>query len=938
MVHQYKQYIIISLVVFTCSKGFAQTNGDLDSIGANAEEKINIAFDTQTPEEISSSVSVVRGEELRKTFAPNLANTLYGRLGGLMIEQRGNEPGNDSPGLYVRGVNSFGGAGTAPIIVVDGIESSFEQLVSYEIESITLLKDASATAIFGNRGANGVLLVTTKRGSTGELQVNFTAQAGVQQAMRLPEFLNSYEYANLYNEGLENDGIAPAFSEEELQKYRSGSDPYLYPDVNWYDQVLRSNAPVANYNLNFGGGDDNVTYFASLNALSNGGLYKKTGDRSENSLNANYERYNIRTNVDIQLAKRISASIGLGGSVEEKSTPAANTTNDIFNSMSILPPNSFPVYNEDGSYGGNSLFTNPLGDILESGFFTSSGRTLQSSFRLNGDLDQITPGLEMTTALSYHTSFVSYSNKTREYERFHVSQNNSGETVYTRFGQNTQLEGDEDESDQWQNLTFQTFFNYMKNIGDYNLDAMVKLHYKNFTIIGPSEYYPNDGSVFPYENAGVSGRFTNTFREKYIGEITIGYHGSENFAKKNRFGIFPAVSLGWILSEEDFFKGGSAVDFLKLRGSFGIVGNENVGGERFMFEPTFPGSSGYYFGGSNTYDGGIVQGRPANPGFTWEKDRQINFGLEATLFNKLDIVVDYFNRNRFDILVPAYSEIPAFIGQEYPFLNVGESKSYGVDASVEIKSNPTNRFGYFVKTNFWFARNEIKYNAELPQRESYLYRSGQPVNQPYLLETLGFFTDEDDIANSPEQVFTEVQPGDIKYKDQNDDGVIDNADFYPSGKRNIPEFNLGVNAGISYQGFYLDCFIQAVTGRSVYLGGSYYHAYQNDAKVSSIALGRWRPENSNSATYPRLSSSNNENNFQPSTFWQRDGSFIKLRSIELGYQLPARITQELRMKDVHFFINGSNLFSLDHLEYSDPETLSGYPAVRTISAGTSIQF
>lgn len=938
MAYQYKHILILIIALSSWSLSFTQSHHHPDSSKSFSDEEINIAFDTQSPENVTSAVSVVRGADLRKTFTPNLANSLYGRLSGLMVEQRGNEPGSDSPGLYVRGINSFGGAGTAPIIIVDGVESSMEQLVPYEIESITLLKDASATAVFGNRGANGALLVTTKRGTEGELSVDFTVQGGFQQATRLPEFLNSYEYANLFNEGLVNDGAEPAYSEGDLNKYQTGSDPYLYPDVDWYDQVLKSSAPIANYNLNFSGGDETVRYFTSLNALTNGGLYRNSGDLSENSLNANYEKYNVRTNVDIQLTQRISASLGLGGSVQEKSTPAANTTNDIFNMMSVLPPNAFPVYNPDGSYGGNSLYTNPLGDVLESGFFTSSGRTLQSTFRLDGELDQITPGLSISSAVSYHTSFVSYSNKTREYERYDISEDEMGQISYTRFGQNTQLEGDEDESDQWQNLTFQTFFNYQRDYDDFSMDAMLMFHYKNFTIIGPSEYYPIEGSVFPYENMGVSGRYTSTLKEKYIGEISIGYHGSENFAKGNRFGIFPAVSLGWIVSREDFFTGGNAVDFLKLRGSFGIVGNENVGGERFMYEPTFRGSSGYYFGGSNTYDGGIVQGRSANPDFTWEKDQQINMGVEAIVFGHLNISMDYFNRKRTDILVPAYTEIPAFIGIEYPFLNVGKVRSSGLDAELEFNPNSSGDFGYFVRTNFWFAKNEIEYNAELPQREEYLYRSGQVVNQPFLLEALGFFSDKMDIESSPKQVFTEVQPGDIKYKDQNGDGVVDNADFYPIGKRSVPEFNLGLTSGFSYRGFYLDCMVQAVTGRSVYLDGNYYHAFQNDAKVSSIALGRWQPGSSGTATYPRLSASNNENNFQPSSFWQRNGSFLKLRSLELGYRFPDTISEKLKMELFEIFINGSNLFSLDHLTYSDPETLSGYPAMRTISLGANIQF
>ena len=940
MLGNYKYCLIIVLALIAKINGFTQSPHSLtDTIQVNPNEVTNIAYGTQEKTRVTSAVSTIKGSELRKSFVPNLGNTLYGRIPGLMVVQQGNEPGNDSPGLFARGLSTFGDAGTAPIIIVDGVESSFEQMTPYEIESITLLKDASATAIFGSRGANGVLLVTTKRGYNGELKIDLSAQVGFQQATRMPEFLSSFEYAQLYNEGLKNDGAAPLYSDEELEKYRTQSDPYLYPDVNWYDQVLRNQVPISNYNLSFSGGDKSVKYFASLNKISNGGLYRKSGDISENSLNADYDRYNVRANVDIQLSKRISTSLDLGGAIEEKSTPFANTTVDMFNNLSILQPNAFPVYNMDGSYGGSSLYTNPLGDILESGFYTSSSRILQSAFRLHGDLGMITPGLRASAGLSYHSSFVSYSNKTREYERYALSEDDLGEVSYIRYGQNTQLEGDEDESDQWQNLTFQSFLNYDKRIGTYyELNAMVMYNYKHFTIIGPSAYYANEGSVFPYEHVGVGGRFTNTWNDKYIAEFSFGYYGSENFADGNRFGFFPAGSVGWIISNEGFFNRGKTFDFLKLRGSFGIVGNDNVGGERFMYEPSFPNSDGYFFGGSNTYHAGIVQRRPANPGFTWEREKKLNIGVEATIFDRFDITLDYFNQERDNILVPAYAELPAFLGLEYSYVNIGKVSNQGFEAALTFTSDQSKALAYFTSVNLWYAKNKIRYNAEKPQNEAYLYQSGRSINQPFLLEAIGFFEDEDDIETSPRQVFTEVQPGDIKYKDQNEDGIIDNSDFYPFGKSSVPEFNLGLHSGISYKGIYLSFLLQGVTGRSVYLDGSYYHAFQNDAQVSSIALGRWTPENKETATYPRLSASDNENNFQPSTFWQRDGSFIKLRSLEIGYHLPLRIIDKLGLNKVHVFVNGSNLFSIDHLEYSDPETLNGYPAMRTMSLGTSIQF
>ncbi len=933
MFYNYKHYSILVLALGAFFTGFAQTNEtSVDSIPAE-EEKINIAFGTQAEREVTSAISTVKGSELRKTFVPNLANTLYGHLAGLTVMQQGNEPGLDSPRLLSRGLNTFGGAGTRPLVIVDGVESTFEHLTPYEIESINLLKDASATAIYGSRGANGVLLVTTKRGTEGPLEVKVSAQVGFQESSDLPDFLGSYDYARLYNEGLINDGQLPLYSNEDLEHFRTGDSPYLYPNVDWYDEILEPRTLISNYNLSLNGGDENVKYFASLNALTNGGLIKRTEELSDNSLDVRYDRYNIRANVDIQLTEGISSSLLLGGVIGEKATPASNNAGSIFNTLSSLPPNAFPIYNPDGSYGGTSVYSNPLGDILESGFFTSSSRTLQSSYRVDAALDFITPGLSIAPVISYHTDFTSFSNKTRNYERFQYIEDEFGEPQYTKFGRTTQLEGSEGQSNQWQSMTFQTFLDYSKEIGAYKLDAMLMFNYKNFTTDTSSDYYPSGGQVFPYEHVGMGGRFTNVFYNKFIAEFSFGYNGSDNFPPGNRYGFFPAGSLGWIVTE-----GGDELNFLKLRGSYGIVGNDNIGGERHMFEPNFPGQAGYYFGGSNGYRNGIARGRMFNPNFTWETDTKLNVGLETTFFNNFGLSLDYFQHERDDILVVAETEVPTFIGHEDPYLNAGTVHNRGLEAVLEFRSNEINEFQFFAKTNVSYSQNEIIYDSRVPAVEEYLYRTGQPINQPFVLESIGFFQSFDEIENSPDQVFGEVQPGDLKYKDQNNDGIIDESDNYPLGKSNVPELIVGLNSGFSFKGFYTDFLLQGVTGRSVNLGGRYYHAFQNNAQISEMALGRWRPDNAGDATYPRLSATNNENNFQPSTFWQRDGSFIKLRNLEVGYNLPTSISQKWGINDVHVYVNGTNLYSWDHLTYGDPESLSGYPPMRSLSLGTSLTF
>ncbi|MGV8090444.1 MAG: SusC/RagA family TonB-linked outer membrane protein [Mangrovibacterium sp.] len=897
------------------------------------QKQTSVAFGTQPGWMVTGSLSSVKGDDLQKSFASNLANTLYGRIPGLTVSQGSGEPGMDAPVLNARGVNTFG-TGRGLLIIVDGFlstEAFLGQLSPYEIESISLLKDASATAVFGNRGANGVLLVNTKKGNEGMLKINFTAQYGLQKAMRLPEFLGSYDYARLFNEGLANDGEPALYSASDLEAYQSGSDPIFHPDVDWYDEVLRSYAPAANYDLNFSGGNKTIRYFVMLNVLDWDGLYKKTGDMSEFSENSTYSRYNFRTNVEINLSKRLSATILLSGSVEDKKNPGINeSTNTQFNLMASVPPNAFPVYVSDGLFGGNSMYTNPLGDVLRTGFYTSNGRAAQASFKLTEQLDMITPGLSISGAASFSTFFKAYSYKTREYTRYSASKNSSGETVLIPIGQNTSLEGNESRSNQWRNVDVQGFINYSRAFGLNKINAMLMANYDDYT---------TTGSDLNFENVGIAGRITYSMKEKYIGEFSFGYNGSENFAKGKRFGFFPAASLGWVISNEDFLKENTVLSYLKVRGSYGLVGNNDIGGLRFMFDQYYNAGSSYYFGTTNSTFGSIVQGMLANPDVTWEKEKKLNAGIEMSLFGHVDLTFDLFKQDRYDILAKPYHDVPQFLGITMPDRNVGKVNNKGFEATVRYTGSPAKDLSWFAEVSLWYAKNKIVYNAEAVQQNEYLYSTGHPVGQPFLLEAIGFISEEDlNDPDSPNQIFTTVQPGDLKYKDQNKDRIIDQNDYYPVGKPTLPEITFGLHTGIQFKGFDVDANFQGVTNRSVYLSGKYFYAFQDDGKISSFALGRWTRETASTATYPRLSASNNMNNFQPSSFWQRNGSFIKLRSLEVGYTIPQRMIQKARLNGARIFLNGTNLFSLDHMDgFTDPETIQGYPALRTISLGIHIQ-
>ena len=889
----------------------------------------NIGNGIQEDWKTTSSISTVNGSELQKSFATDIGNTLFGRIPGLTVTQGSGEAGLDAPGLYSRGMGTFG-TGRNLLIFVDGFESMYGQLVPEEIESVTLLKDAAATAVYGSRGANGVLLLTTKRGSEGPLRVNFSTQYGFESALRLPDFLGSYDYAKLYNEGLANDEQTAMYTQSDLEAYSNGSDPYFHPDVNWHDQVLRKSAPISQYGLNFSGGTQNASYFVLLNVMNRQGLYKKFGDLSDNSINSKYSQYNIRTNIDINLSTNLLVVFDLGVSFADKANPVNYGTGSMFDLLSSVPPNAFPVYTPVGAYGGNALYTNPIGNMLETGFFTSNYRTVQTRLKFVEKLDMITKGLSASAALSFNNSFRGYSSKSRTYRRFSISKDADDNVIHLPFAVNSSLASAENAFDQWRNVSLNAFLNYNRSFENQSIDAMLGYNFDTYTL---------SGTGLPYKHIGANGRFTYSNSEKYIGEFSFGYYGSENFAAGNRFGFFPALSAGWIISNEEFLKENSLVTFLKIKGSYGIVGNDNIGGQRFMYDQYYSGTGSYYFGTANTSMGGYAEGRIANPDVTWEKQKVMNIGLEAVILNRLEVAFEYFNQTRFDILAYPYQTVPQLLGMTLPSQNLGEVNNKGFEGGIGFKSDQSRRFQIFADLNVWYARNKIVFNAETIQTDAYLNTTGHPVNQPFLLEAIGFFNDETEISNSPEQIFTKVQPGDIKYKDQNDDGIIDQNDYFPIGYTSVPELTFGFHTGVRHRNFDLELFFHGVTNRTIYLSGNDFQAFQNNGKVSSIALGRWTTETALSATYPRLSAQNNLNNFQPSSFWQRDGSFIKLRSLELGYTLSGNISDKIHLNNVRVFVNGTNLLSLDKMEgLTDPETLTGYPAVRSLSVGAKIQF
>lgn len=927
-------YIIFqcACILFAASAyGQEQQSQDSTALPVAKETLVGVAYGEMPAWKVTEAQNVVKGEDLRVTSSA-LSNALYGRLPGLTVVQGSGEPGNDSPTMFIRGLSSY--RNNRVLTFVDGFESTFDELVPDEIESITVLKDAAATALYGIRGANGILLVKTKRGRVGPPEIQFSAQTGFQRATPYPKALGSYDYARLYNEALENEGKPLKYTDADLEAYRNGSDPYFHPNVDWAKEVLKETARVSNYNLNFRGGSESARYFVLLNVFQNEGLYANTDPKRKESTNAHFLKYNFRSNVDIDITKRLGASLYLAGRIEDRYSPAGVSSGTLFNQLLLTPPNAFPVYNPNGTYGGNSVYNNPVGAVLSTGIFNDHTRNLQATFKLDYDLDFITPGLSIDGAVSFSNFFSGFSAKNRTFVRYEIAK--VGDDIeYYQIGDDTPLTAVEGYLDQTRRSNTRFGLNYTKSSGDHDIDIMTMFLRDRYVIRG-------NNVPFAYEN--LAGRVTYAFKKKYIGQVSLSYSGSDNFPKGNRHGFFPAVSAGWVLSEENFAQGSDWLDFLKLRVSHGVTGNDQIGGLRFMYVQNFYQDGGFNLGNNNNFFPGYFESNLANADVTWEKRKTTNIGLEADLLQRLHINLDVFTEERYDILAEPFGTIPDFMGVALPALNEGRVKNKGFELALHYASAQDKAFKYFAAGSASFARNEIIYMSEAPVLYDYLKRTGGSVSQPFGLISDGFYQESDfDVSGVlkeglPVPQFGPVRPGDIKYVNQNDDNVIDVYDYKPIGKPQLPEWTFGLHTGFEYKAFDFSVFVQAVTNSSVYMTGSNYWAFQNNAGITDFALNRWTPETATTADYPRLSTSANEHNFRLSDFWQRDGSFLRLRMVEVGYTIPSRITNFVKIGSARIFANGLNLLTIDKVDVADPETISGYPFMKSINIGVKAKF
>lgn len=916
-----KQYILVFFVsILFVNVLFAQ---DLDSV-------IDLGLNKYPAWKNTSAISEIKREGIQTNFTNSLVKSLGGKVHGLSVDIHNNEPGvKNVASLYVRGRSTFS-SGTQPLVIVDGFEGFMDKILPHEIESIKILKDAASTTIYGDRGANGVILINTRKGRMESLEINLNIKHGIQTPTALPKYLGATSYMHLYNEALYNDGIKKLYNQEDFDGYENNASPYLYPDVNWYDVLLKERMPLSNYYLHFNGGNKVARYFALLNVLRDGGIFKNTENLSGTLSSDDYTQYNFRSNVDINVNKSLLASLYISGAVGEKNSMGGENTNSIFDLISNIPPNAFPVYNPNGSYGGNQLYVNPVGE-LQSKYHTVDDRMLSVNFRLTQNLGSVLEGLSVSSGVSFNNYHASYTMQEKGYRRFSLTEHNTSSFLYTAFGDESPISKDESNADRWQNFTFDAMVNYDRNYGKHDVDGVLM-----FKVSDKQQSY----DYFPYRHALLGGSLLYGYGEKYLTSFSFSYDGSYEFSSKEKFAFYPAVSLGWIVTNENFFKDNNIISYLKLRTSYGLTGNDNIGASRrFLYNEFYYPALSYYFGSSNSSHSGLSESSLRNVNVTRERQKEFNFGAEIQLLNTLDLQVDLFKRKRYNILTKTHDRYSAYLGLESPELNVGEVENSGMEVSISYKYN-SNNFSLGATMNAWYAENKILNNAEAMNLYSYLYKRGHPIGQPFVLESLGFFKDQDDIQNSPTQGFGTVRPGDIKYKDQNNDGIINDNDMFPIGLPSLAKLNAGIDLFIRYKNFAVSVFVNGVSGGTVSLDPKYYKAIQNQSNVSDLALNRWTENMADVATFPRLSSINNENNFKASTLWQRKRDFLKLQNIELSYEIPKRTLSVLGIQSSRLYVSGNNLWTIDHMEgLGDPQLVHGrYPALRSYNLGVDIKF
>ncbi len=960
----------------------------VDKAAAELEDVVVVGYGKQKRVTNTGAVNSIKADAIQRIPTASLQNALTGVVPGFSSQQRSGVPGEDGAAFFIRGQSSLKGDNN-PLILVDDIEYSYAQfsrLDANEIETISILKDASTTAIFGIKGANGVVLVTTKRGKVGKPKITVRSDFGLSQPTIFPEVLDAYESAVMYNKGLLNDYNAnpnpgdpfvPYFSEEDLELFQNGKDPWGHPNVDWRKTLFRNFSSTSKSNIDISGGSDRVKYFISGGFLWQNGMLKDFGKERDLRSDFYYKRYNYRSNLDIKITKTLDVRLDLYGNVGEKNQPNAHT--DIFQdyiNFRTLSPFAYNVYNPDGSFShatiSPSLGTenNVVGRLTYNGYNRNFENNMYFSFNGVQKLDFITKGLSLKAVASYSSlqsfnrnmkvpdnnepsSFPSYSYDytTGTYKQWN---DNVYRIVVPTLGY--------DDGHPLRTLNLQGFLNYDNRFGSHHVFGMILANKQSLVKWYSSNADDLTRNYIPSNTRGYAARFGYDYKQKYLIEFNGAYNGSDVFAAKKKYGFFPAGSIGWNITEEEFMKDIHWLSRWKIKGSYGIVGSDNIGpGKATAYEHIFAyasgnerGNSAYYPGiwfgtsGSTSVLDFLKESALGNDDVSWEKERKINVGTEIGLFqNKLSFSFDYFNHRRYDIIIDRET-ISAIAGVKAPSANIGIVKNSGYEVELSYKNKIGKHFNYFVTGNYNYVKNTILEReepvyADAPWQQS----TGNSMGQILVYKFIGFYTEKDlsdpDVAKPTGG--TSLAPGDLKYLDYNGDGVINDLDQGYFSSPNYPTTTYGLSLGFTYKKFNFSMLFQGASDFSFRARQGAIQAFLSN--MQPIHREAWTPELGDNAKYPRLSVSNTSDvsNYQ-STFWMIPGDYIRLKSMEIGYSLPKNWFKVLKFQDARLYATGYNLLTwskLTKLYQFDPEAASGgdkavYPPQRTFNVGLSVGF
>lgn len=901
-------------------------------------QSIPVLYDTKTREHLTSSVSHISGDVMENMAATNRLNTLIGRLSGAGSIQTDGLIGKEEGNFKIRGQHTIGNR-PGITVLVDGREIDYRMLDPYDIEDVVVLKDAAATAIYGLLGGNGVLLVNTKRGKQGRVKVNYNAQFTMQEPLKQPKFLDSYHYAVLYNEAMLNDNplAKPYYTQADLNAYKYGNAQFAYPNVDWVDMFMKDETFNNRHNINLSGGGDVAKYYVSLGYLGAGDIFNTDSKLNTYETSSKVNTFNIHANVEVNINKNFYVAADIKAKRDERRAPGSYSTNfdqTIIGSLYSTPSNAFQPITYLDNLGGWTQGANPYGQLNYAGYSNAQSNFISTTIDMKYDLSDFVKGLSAFGYFGVNSSTDYITNRSKSFAYNVVNSKdyslNSNATYHYQIGTDASIKGSGSYSSIARRFDHLFGLKYEGKSGKniYDVSLMTDRQQQK------EHLYSTLGKTFQ----GLKGKVSYRYNNRYLLDLAASYHGSNYFPKGDRYGFFPAASVGWLISNESFMSK-KLVDMLKVRASVGKTGNDigSAFATYYGYMSNYSTGSGAYFGSSLTGSTGMYQSRVGNPNITWETATKYNVGLDFSfLKGKIAGSVDYFNEENKDILLK--NSVSVMYGAEV-WMPEGVVSNRG--AELELRWNESYKdVSWSLGTTISYAKNKIKNKNEEPRAYDWMVETGHPYGTLFGYVFDRYYTEDDDFSNLPDQsLLGEVQPGDLKYRDLNGDNIIDESDRTVIGKSPTPELYYGFDFHLNYKNFDLYALFQGIGDASYYKSGYTYWAFNSQkGNVMQHHLDRWTPGSGQDASYPRLSLTST-NNTQTSSYWVGNKRFLRLKQLELGYTLPNSLTKKMSISNLRFYVSAQNLLTWDKLKHLDPESdAMGYPNVRKFTCGLNVSF